>query len=96
MNAEIEGFLEGFNQPTIAACGSMGSGSLPGHPETGGLVIRGRMRSGSTKDRRWAARRPVLCCSCKTGAARHRPLHSSLSLPVSSADPLGRGGNDGC
>jgi hypothetical protein len=30
MLAEIEDFLEGFNQPTTSACGSMGSGSLRG------------------------------------------------------------------
>ena len=38
-------------------------GSLPGHPEMGGPVIRGRMRSGSSKDRRRAAKRSVLWCS---------------------------------
>ena len=45
---EIEDFLEGFNQPTTAACGSMGSGSLPGHPRTDGQGTAGPMRSGST------------------------------------------------
>jgi hypothetical protein len=38
--------------PPTAACGSMGSGSLRGHPEMGGLGTAGRMRSGSTKEPR--------------------------------------------
>jgi hypothetical protein len=57
MLAEIEDFIEGFNQPTRAVCGSTGSGSLPGHPSTGGQGIAGRMRSGSNKWR---------CSSCRT------------------------------
>jgi hypothetical protein len=32
--------------PPTAACGSMGPGSLPGHPSTGGRVTAGLMRSG--------------------------------------------------
>jgi hypothetical protein len=36
MLAEIEDFIEGFNQPPSAACGSTASGSLPGHPGMGG------------------------------------------------------------
>jgi hypothetical protein len=83
------------NPPTTAR-GSVGSGSLRGHPEMDGPAIQSRMQSGSTKDRRRAARRPVLWCSRKTGAARHRPLHSGLSLPVSPADRLGRGSNNDC
>jgi hypothetical protein len=35
-DAEIEDFIEGFNQPTFRAFGSTASGSLPGHPSTGG------------------------------------------------------------
>jgi hypothetical protein len=46
MNAEIEDFIEGFNQPPTVACGSMGSGSLPGHPSTGGQAITGLRPSG--------------------------------------------------
>jgi hypothetical protein len=49
MLAEIEDFIEGFNQPTRAACGSTASGSLPGHPSMGGPGIAGRMRSGSNE-----------------------------------------------
>jgi hypothetical protein len=49
--AEIEDFIEGFRQPTSAPCGSMASGSPPGHPEMGGLGIRGLMRSGSNSHR---------------------------------------------
>ena len=40
--AEIEDFIEGFKQPTGAVCGSMGSGSRPGHPSTGGRGTAGR------------------------------------------------------
>jgi hypothetical protein len=47
MLAEIEDFIEGFNQPTRAACGSTECGSLPG-PEMGGLVITGLRPSGFT------------------------------------------------
>jgi hypothetical protein len=43
-DAEIEDFLEGFNQPPGAGCGSMGSGSLPGHPGLGGQGIAGLRR----------------------------------------------------
>jgi hypothetical protein len=46
MLQEIEDFIEGFNQPPSAACGSMGSGSLRGHPSTDGRGTAGRMRSG--------------------------------------------------
>ena len=38
MLAEIEDFIEGFNQPTYRGMRVNGaSGSLPGHPEMGGL-----------------------------------------------------------
>jgi hypothetical protein len=39
MEAEIEDFLEGFNQPPYRACGSMGSGGNLVKPST---VVRGR------------------------------------------------------
>jgi hypothetical protein len=47
--AEIEDFIEGFNQPTYRGMrvNGVGSGSLPGHSEMGGPGIAGRMRSGS-------------------------------------------------
>jgi hypothetical protein len=41
MLAEIEDFIEGFNQPTLCGMRIKGSGSLPGHPSMGGLGIRG-------------------------------------------------------
>jgi hypothetical protein len=47
MAAEIEDLLEGFISRPTAACGSMASGSLPGHPSTGGPGTAGRMPSGS-------------------------------------------------
>jgi hypothetical protein len=47
MLAEIEDFIEGFDQPPTAACGSIGFGLLPGPPEMGGLGIRDLMQSGS-------------------------------------------------
>jgi hypothetical protein len=48
MLAEIEDFIEGFNQPTYstAGCGSTASGSLPGHPSTDGPGIAGPRRIG--------------------------------------------------
>jgi hypothetical protein len=47
MMAEIEDFLEGFNQPAYRGMRINASGSLPSHPGMGGLAIRGRMPSGS-------------------------------------------------
>jgi hypothetical protein len=35
--------------PSVSACGSTASGSLPGDPEMGGQAIRGLMPSGSSK-----------------------------------------------
>jgi hypothetical protein len=49
INAEIEDFLEGFNQPTYRGMRINASGSLPGHPSTGGQGIAGPMRSGYNK-----------------------------------------------
>jgi hypothetical protein len=49
MAAEIEDFLEGFNHPPTAACGSMGSGWQPGHPSMGGPGTVGPRRSGSIR-----------------------------------------------
>jgi hypothetical protein len=66
MLAEIEDFIDGFNQAHLpAACGSTASGSLPGHPEMGGLVIRGQMRSGSNKP-------PVVRCLAAFAFATER------------------------
>ena len=49
MLAGIEDFIEGFTtSPPSAVCRSMGFGSLPGHPSTGGPGMAGQMRSGST------------------------------------------------
>jgi hypothetical protein len=57
--AEIEDFLEGFDQPTYRGMRPFGQRSLPGHPEMGGLVIAGPMRSGYSRmpvrDRRGVA-----------------------------------------
>ena len=47
MLAEIEDFLEGFNQPTYRGMRINGRGSLPGHPSMGGPGTAGPMRSGS-------------------------------------------------
>jgi hypothetical protein len=47
MLAEIEDFLEGFNQPTYRGMRINGQRSLPGHPSTGGLATVGPMLSGS-------------------------------------------------
>jgi hypothetical protein len=44
--AEIEDYLEGFNQPTHRGMRVTARGSLPGHPEMGGPAIAGGMRSG--------------------------------------------------
>jgi hypothetical protein len=44
--AEIEDFIEGFNQPTYRGCGSTASGSLPGHPSMDGQGTAGPRRSG--------------------------------------------------
>jgi len=49
MLAEIEDFLEGFNQPTYRGMRINRVRSLPGHPEMGGQEIAGRRRSGSNK-----------------------------------------------
>jgi hypothetical protein len=47
MQAEIEDFLEGFNQPTYRGMRVNGQrGSLAGHSSTGGPGIRGRTRNG--------------------------------------------------
>jgi hypothetical protein len=71
MLAEIENFLEGFNQPTSAVCGSTASGSLPGQPISDGPGIRGLMQSGSS-NRRFLHTHP-LSALCKL-AARSRTL----------------------
>jgi hypothetical protein len=47
MLAEIENFIEGFNQPT--ACGPMGSGWPRGRASTAGAATAGRMPSGLTR-----------------------------------------------
>jgi hypothetical protein len=39
-DAEIEDFLEGFNQTTYRGMRSMGSGWRPGHPSMGGVVCK--------------------------------------------------------
>jgi hypothetical protein len=51
MQAEIEDFIEGFNQPPTAACGSMGFGSLSGHPEMDGPGTGGLRPSGSNNNK---------------------------------------------
>jgi hypothetical protein len=44
-DAEIEDFIEGFNQPPSAVCGSVRFGSLRGRVTTGGSVYgRGNER----------------------------------------------------
>jgi hypothetical protein len=42
MLAEIEDFIEGFNQPTFRGMRINGVRSLPGHPEMGGPGTAGR------------------------------------------------------
>ena len=46
MLAEIEDFIEGFNQPTYRGMRVNGQGSLRGHPSTGGPWIAGPRPSG--------------------------------------------------
>jgi hypothetical protein len=49
LQAEIEDFIEGFNQPTCRGMRVNGVRvARPGHPSTGGQGIPGRMRSGSS------------------------------------------------
>jgi hypothetical protein len=74
-NAEIEDFIEGFNQPTRAVCGLPATGSLPGHPRTGGLAIRGRMRSGYND----------LAVACQRPTFDNRVNQRSTSGPMESA-----------
>jgi hypothetical protein len=86
-DAEIEDFIEGFNQPTSAVCGSMGSGLLPGHPSTGGPGTVGPRRSGSSN----ATEEPRHDrCYSSSGGIRSRSLIpqriASLS-PLSAAKP---------
>ena len=47
MLAEIEDFIEGFNQPTYR--GMRINGIRVGHPSTGGRETAGLRRSGSTE-----------------------------------------------
>ena len=50
IEAEIEDFLEGFNQATLPRhAGQWGPGWQPGHPEMGGPGTAARMPSGSNR-----------------------------------------------
>ena len=85
--AEIEDFIEGFNQPTYRGMRINGVRVPRGHPAMDGLAIRGLMRSGFTEPLRQAhtapeahwdssqVRRPVFAT-----AMADRYISSSLRL----------------
>src|ERR1700731_4381627 len=87
MLAEIEDFLEGFNQPTYRGMRINGQRvAKPGHPEMGGPGTACPMPSGCTEPLGGVVSSPSLPTPCrKRGSRREVYAKTALAVPTASA-----------